>query len=306
MKKKIRVGLLVDDLKASAWVHRMLERITESHYASIELVVMNGFKSRTNNSIVTKIKNNWGGITSTLIWKLLVLAQNKLIDRAECKPDAFEPKDLKHLLTGVPTMEVMPIRTKFSDHFRAEDVENIKRHEIDVLLRLGFRILRGEVLNSSKYGVWSYHHGDNAINRGGPAGFWEAMESWPETGSILQILTEDLDNGKVLCRSYACTYDLSVRYNRNGYFWKTLAFIPRKLKELHDLGGERFLARVEEENRHPVFYSHRLFTQPGNLAYAKLVLTKLWQKARNQVVSRFYFDQWFLLFDLRKDFSGSL
>ena len=306
MKKKIRVGLLVDDLKASAWVHRMLERITESHYASIELVVMNGFKPRTNNSIVTKIKNNWGGITSALIWELLVLAQNKLIDRVECKPDAFEPKDLKHLLTGVPAMEVMPIRTKFSDHFRAEDVENIKRYEIDVLLRLGFRILRGEVLNSSKYGVWSYHHGDNAVNRGGPGGFWEAMESWPETGSMLQILGEDLDNGKVLCRSYACTFDLSVSFNRNRYFWKSLSFVPRKLKELYDTGGEAFLARVESENAHPVFYSNRLYTQPTNSEYAQLLLRAALRKIRHIYFSTFHFDQWFLMFDLSRDFSGSL
>ena len=306
MKKKIRVGLLVDDLKASAWVERMLERIAESHYASIELVVINGFKPSKSNSVVTKIKNNWGGITSTLIWKLLDLAQNKLIDRAECKPDAFEPKDLKHLLTGVPAMEVMPIRTKFSDHFRAEDVENIKRHEIDVLLRLGFRILRGEVLNSSKYGVWSYHHGDNAVNRGGPGGFWEAMESWPETGSMLQILGEDLDNGKVLCRSYACTYDLSVSFNRNGYFWKSLSFVPRKLKELYDTGGEAFLARVESENAHPVFYSNRLYTHPTNSEYAQLVLRAVLKKIRNKYFSTFHFDQWFLMFDLSRDFSGSL
>ena len=306
VKDKIKVGLLLDGWEADAWVYAMIERINAGGYARVALAVVNGIQPPKSKSLFAKIRNNWGSLTSILVGKLLARVQDKLIDRVECDPDAFASKDLRPLLPGVPVLTVMPVRRKFSDQFRDEDVASIRGHGMDVFIRLGFRILKGEILGSAKYGVWSYHHGDNAINRGGPAGFWEAMESWPETGSILQILTEDLDNGKVLCRSYACTYDLSVRYNRNGYFWKTLAFIPRKLKELHDLGGERFLARVEEENRHPVFYSHRLFTQPGNLAYAKLVLTKLWQKARNQVVSRFYFDQWFLLFDLRKDFSGSL
>ncbi len=305
MKEKIRVGLLLDHTEVSAWVHRMLARIQESHYASVELVVMNGFKPTKDHSISAKIRNNWGSITSTLISKLLVLAQNKLVDRQEFRADAFAPKDLTPLLAGVPVMEVMPIRKKFSDRFPAEDIEKIKRHDIDVFIRLGFRILKGDILNSSKYGVWSYHHGDNAVNRGGPAGFWEAMESWPETGSILQILTEDLDNGKVLCRSYSRTYP-SVGFNRNSYFWKSLSFIPRKLKELYDTGGEAFLARVEAENTHPVFYSNRLYLRPTNSQYARLVLGKLLKKVRNLFVPRFYFDQWFLMFDLSREFSGSL
>ena len=47
-------------------------------------------------------------------------------------------------------------------------------------------------------GVWSYHHGDNRVNRGGPAGFWEVFEQWDVTGSILQVLSEELDAGKTL------------------------------------------------------------------------------------------------------------
>ena len=74
MKNKIRVGLLVDDLNASAWIYSMLERIMKSDYASIELVVTNGFKPAKDHSILTRIRNSWGSITSTLIWELLVFA----------------------------------------------------------------------------------------------------------------------------------------------------------------------------------------------------------------------------------------
>jgi hypothetical protein len=132
------------------------------------------------------------------------------------------------------------------------------------------------------------------------------MESWPETGSMLQILTEDLDNGKVLCRSYACTYDLSVSFSKNSYFWKSLSFVPRKLRELYDLGAEAFLEKVAAENVHPVFYSNRLYTQPTNSEYAELMLRKLLQKIRNSCFSRLYFHQWFLMFELSREFSGSL
>lgn len=306
VKEKIKVGLLLDRWEVDAWIHSMIERINASDYAHIDLVVLNSTQLPKSKPLSTKIKDNWGNITSTLIWKLLVLVQNKLIDRVECLPDAFVPKDLQPLMPDVPIIETTPIKKKFSDWVCDEDLEKIRSHNIDVFIRLGFRILKGGILSSSKYGVWSYHHGDNTINRGGPAGFWETMQSWPETGSMLQILTEDLDNGKVLYRSYSCTYDLSVRHNRNNYFWKSLAFIPRKLKDLYELGGEKFLANVEEENRHPVFYAHKLYVQPTKLEYAHLLLRKLRQKARNNIFSRFYFHQWFLLFNLSEEFSGSL
>ncbi len=306
VKEKLRIGLLLDAWEADAWACAMVERINAGDYARVELAVLNGIPASEKKSVFARLRDNRRTLASDIAGKLLALIQDKLIDRVDCDPDAFAPRDLRPLLAGVPVLEATPVRKKFSDRFREEDVEKIRSHRIDVFIRLGFRILRGGILGSAKYGVWSFHHGDNAVNRGGPAGFWEAMQSWPETGSILQILTEDLDNGKVLYRSYSSTYDLSVAYNRNGYFWKTLGFIPRKLKELHDLGGEAFMARVAEENRHPVFYSRRLYARPSNAEYARLLLRKLWQKARNNVFFRFYFHQWFLLFDLGPHFSGSL
>ena len=94
-------------------------------------------------------------------------------------------------------------KTRFCDYLSDEDVSRIRAANVDVLLRFGFRILKGPILRAAKHGVWSYHHGDNQVNRGGPAGFWEVMLNRPTTGSVLQILNEDLDNGRVIYRSYA-------------------------------------------------------------------------------------------------------
>src|SRR2546429_3233758 len=62
-----------------------------------------------------------------------------------------------------------------------------------------------------RFGIISFHHGDNRINRGGPAGFWECYYEWPQTGFIIQRLTEELDAGDVLVRgSYATRYYYSL------------------------------------------------------------------------------------------------
>ena len=48
----------------------------------------------------------------------------------------------------------------------------IKSKNLDILFRRDFRILKGEILNSARFGIWSFHHGDNDHFRGLPPGFW--------------------------------------------------------------------------------------------------------------------------------------
>ncbi|MGH8275048.1 MAG: glucosamine inositolphosphorylceramide transferase family protein, partial [Gammaproteobacteria bacterium] len=229
-----------------------------------------------------------------------------LIERNSYVQNANEITDCELLLNDIPLFEVTPIQKRWSDYLSDNDVAVIEGYKLDILVRCGFRILRGNLLNAAKYGVWSFHHGDNRINRGGPAGFWETMENWPETGSVLQILTEDLDNGKVLCRSFSCTNDMSVADNRSNYYWKSLFLLPRKMKELYDSEEKEFFARLEAQNKNPEFYSERLYTPPSNLKLAKLVSKKIWKKTTRIIASKLWFDQWILMFHIKEEFSSAL
>jgi len=269
----------------------MLERIKQSTYGDIVLVVENSLPAYPEKTITEKIKDN----LQAGLYKALVKLDNTLFKQ---NPDAFVEKNLLTLIPDTPRLKVEPIQKKFSDYFSESDIEKIKKHEIDVFIRMGFRILRGEILACARYGVWSYHHGDNRVNRGGPPGFWEVLENWNETGSILQILTEDLDGGKVLYRSYSQTDNLSFRRNSNEYFWKTLSFLPRILEQLYELGGEAFMEKVERDNQHPFLYSKKLYIRPTNAKIAALGFKHYLKHIRKKIGDLFYFDQWILLFRL--------
>jgi hypothetical protein len=296
--EKLRVGILLNSLKVSAWHYAMLERIAHSDYAQMTLVVLNDAQMPKQTRLAG-LRQEWHN--------LLYLMHQKFEHRHfRPDPDAFANKDARNLLTAVPTVAIRPRQTKFSDYIEDKDIEEIRKYDLDVFIRLGFRILRGKILQVAKYGVWSFHHGDNNVNRGGPAGFWEVLEHQPATGSILQILTEDLDNGIVLSRSYSATDEQSVNLNRNNFYWKTLSLLPRKLAELHRLGPEQFFAKVRRENAHPVFYSNRLYTNPTNGEFAKLFVQHLLLYARAKCRSLLFSDQWVLLFDLRERLASSL
>ncbi len=254
MKDKLKIGILIDSYQIPNWAFKMLERIDGSTYAEIVLIVKNDAPTPSEN-VYRKLKDNY-----QILLFIALMRLDNVVFRSE--PNAFEAKEIRQLLPNTPYMTVNPIQNKFSDCFEEDDIERIESYHIDVLVKLGFRILSGKVLTSARYGVWSYNHSDNEIDQGKVAGFWEVLEEVGETGSFLEILTEDFDHRKILCRSYSQTDHLSVNRNRNNLFWKTLSFLPRKLKELYEVGEQEFLSTITKDNQHPYFYTKRIYSVP--------------------------------------------
>ena len=298
MNNKLKVGLLVDSLEVPYWVYLMIDKIKQSEYSDISLIISNNTPIVKNN-ILKKIKNN----RDYFLYKIYTRVENII-----CKqnPNAFEIRNLKKLLGEVKEIKVTPKLTKYSDWIKNEDVDRILEYDLDVIIRLGFRILRGRILDAAKCGIWSLHHGDNDINRGGPAGFWEVFEQHPVTGSVLQILNEDLDGGKILTKSYSTTDTTFVKRNCNNYYMKTISFIPRKLKELHDLGKDIFLEKVNIENNTLNFYSNPLYSKPKNLEFLKLEYSNWIRYLRRKIENKYSFEQWSLLFNIQNEISKSL
>jgi hypothetical protein len=297
----LRIGVLVDGPEVPAWAFRMLEKVRENGDAEIVLIVQNTPECRPPRSFLTKLREHSRQLGSLLLEKL----ERRLF---RLKPDAFDRKDLRELLPDVPIRSVEPLRSRFSDTFPDDALADIRSRNIDVLVRLGFRILRGEILKAARYGVWSFHHGDNRVNRGGPAGAWEVLLNWATTGSVLQVLTEDLDGGQVLFRSQSKTDHLSIRRNRNAMYWKTLSFLPRALRQLRRLGPAVFFEQVDRRNSAPALYSQRLFTTPTNRELLTLLPRHAARWIGLKLRSLLFVDQWFLLFAFSKQpgFSSSI
>lgn len=214
--------------------------------------------------------------------------------------------DSHELLKDVPVLKVQPKRGRYSDRFNADDIENIKSHEIDVLVRIGFRILRGEILKVARHGVWSYHMSDNRAIRGGPPGFWEVIESHPVTGSVLQILSEKLDDGLILYRSWSATHPYSIDRNRDNYYRKSLSFLPRKLKELYNLGPDRFFEQVQTENQPSKLDRGKLYKAPGNVRFIWLFVRYLAKYGRIMLSRLLFRDHWILVYNRTDQLPESL
>jgi hypothetical protein len=287
-KEPLRVALLIDSYVQPRWVHRIVSDIFSSSVATVVAVVKNESTELTAESTAGRL----AGIVKLFLYKVYSRIDAKLfVD----KPDAFEKVDIAPLLSNIPVVGVKPIQKKFSDEFLPEDSAAIAEYRVDVALRFGFRILKGAILRVPKYGVWSYHHGDNTKYRGGPPGFWEVMEGEPTTGAILQVLSEELDNGRVIYRACAETDPFSVRRNANRYYWQTVTFVLRKLSDVY-YSGPAGLENASEPDWN--IYSRPLYKAPTNGPMLRLLGRLASRYLAAKIAHCLYYRQWFLAYKI--------
>lgn len=165
--------------------------------------------------------------------------------------DAFNLADF-----NLETTRITPQVSKsgFVYRFSDEDVDKVRALNLDVLIRCGTGIVRGRLLESAKFGILSFHHADNRLNRGGPPGFWEVRHGSETTGFIIQQLTEELDGGKVLFRGYFRT-EAYWLLNQANLFLKSNYYMKHLLLKIAEAGK---LPAVESSTP----YSCTLFRSP--------------------------------------------
>jgi hypothetical protein len=281
-KPLLRVGLYVDSLEQPRWIAQIIQEIQASDAARIVLVVENALKDE---------RTTWQKIIHNRNY-LLYAAYSSLDARLNhVEPAAEEPVDVALLLAKIPVLRVQPQRKKgYLDRFSDEDMAKIRAYELDVVLRFGFKILKGAALQTARYGVWSYHHGDNRVNRGQPAGFWEVMHGIRDTGVVLQVLSEELDGGQVMHRATSGTHPYSPHRNFNNILWRSVPFVLLKLRELYQHGT------LTAEQPEISIYSHPLYKRPGNLEMLGLVVRLIGRLIDVLLLRTIFLYQWFLLY----------
>jgi hypothetical protein len=295
-KKKLRVGIMLDNYRLKAWDYTMLEVILKSDYASIELIILheNGDEKKSYRDTSLSNRN-----------KLFYNIYTKLEDRISQPKPEFFPIDSLNLLKNVPLIEIKPKTDKNSDWFNEQDIERIQEFNLDVIVQCGFRILKGGILKSAKYGVWAYHYDDNTVIRGGPPGFWETFKRMGEREVILQILTEDSDNGIVLYHSFFDCDSFVVSRNNNHCFLRSSLFVPRTLQRLLNEGEKVFFDRIEKENKKINVNNYTVSDSPDNLEFLTLFIKHSYHIGAFYYSHIFFRNQWFLMYDLNDKMSTS-
>lgn len=274
----LRIGVMIDDAQLISPFAAVLRHIHASNFAQIELIIRNAnapVASERRRSLPLRI--------------LKVLSQPKL--RAHLLYSAYSSwdtwrhpdeakvmskEDSSSLLANVPEIKVVPQTTRFVQRFPEEAIDAIRSHNLDVILRFGFNILRGEILTLARCGVWSFHHGDADYYRGGPALFWEIVENSSLSGATLQVLTEELDAGLILAKTLSPTQlGVSRVMNMVSPYYASEMLVIWKLHQLHELGWDA----VRQTATMPDIYrgQRKIYRTPTNIEMMKFLFRKFGQ-----------------------------
>lgn len=285
-KPKLRIGLMLDSWVVPSWTARIVREIQQSDVAEVVLVVIND----------SPTPSRWARLRRTLPNLLYLLYYR--IDRWIMKrlmhlgDDAFERVDIRTNVSGATAMQLVPLQKRYSQRFEPAAIEAMRAARLDVILRFGFGIIRGDILTAAQLGVWSFHHGDNREYRGGPPMFWEMYEGNPVAGVTLQILSDQLDGGKVIYRSLTKTNSFSLHINRNKNYWKGSDFVLRRLRDVHRRGA---VALSELDTyREKSEYTRGIYRTPRNFTMLRFLMRLLVRSIRRAWRDSTTEEQWFI------------
>lgn len=178
--------------------------------------------------------------------------------------------------------KIKPVKSKngFFYEYNVSDIQNLKEKEIDLLIRFGGGILRGEILNFEN-GIISFHHGDNREVRGSMPGFWEVYYDMDSTGFVIQLLDENLDNGKIIFRGSIPTRDFWYE-NHANILLRSKNILIDEIDKFSKNKKFKFI----EDTLH--FYSNSLFKKPSGLQLGKYIFQVYTSKLVKKIIKIFY------------------
>ena len=271
-KKRIRIGVFIRKFETL----RNFELKIINHILSdpeIELVLLIKDGRKDNDSVTRKLYRNLftKQIFANILFKIQNLIESKLFHFKE----SVNKSDTIEYLNKLTCIELKPQRKGFFDVFSDEESQIVKSYNLDLILRYEFNIIRGKILDSAKHGIWSFHHGDNAVNRGGPAGFWEIVLNEPYVGVTLQKLTSTLDGGKVIDKAYY-NWDFSHAVTHNDILESSVNLLVKNLNKLKN---------EEITYQKSLVYYNPLYRKP-NLKYVCIYIFKFYKVILEKILYR--------------------
>ena len=260
--KKLSIGLLVDKPNTNKYVYDLIKWSKEQENLNIDYLIIQN-KNVVKQKLIEKVinivkKHGIANLIQKVLLKSLHFFEKKIIlYKYPNHKDHFSEynieNEIKNKIEIVPEVSKKGYQHKFSE----KDLNKIKLLNLDIILRCGSGILKGKILNCSKFGILSFHHGDNRINRGQPPGFWEVYNKSPSTGFIIQQLTEDLDGGNVIFRGNIMTKAFYT-LNQSNLYRYSYYYIKKILTKISNNNN---LPNFEEKKP----YYNMLYKEPSIL-----------------------------------------
>ncbi len=226
----MRIGILCTNPDTMGnWELRIMDELLKTPGYTISLIIKDGRNSGGKEKLSRLLRSK------NIIGKVLIKCQTLFEEKLFPEKISVNKAEILKQLGNVDTVTLFPERKGFLDVFSKEDADKVREYDLDVILRHEFNIIRGDILHAAKHGIWSFHHADNSINRGGPVGFWEIALNEPYVGVTLQKLTPELDGGLVIDKGYYNRHWSFIKA-RNTVYENSVILLLKNLRQLSYYG----------------------------------------------------------------------
>lgn len=272
-KRVIRFGIMCNGTALLSWQAECLKQLLALGNIQLSLVIMNA--GHRQLGFLEKIRR-------FTIKKFLWSVSLPFIFR----PRSYLPVDISHILSKAAVIRCRTqVHRGHAEYFSHNDVEAIRSYDLDFILRFGFNIIRGDILNACRYGIWSFHHDDETKYRGSPPCFWEIYFDDPVTSAVLQRLSERLDCGVILKKGYFRTIDCSYAKNLDRVNFESANWPAKVCMDIFNHTAD-YLTNQPSESK------ARIFHNPGNLQMLLFMLKIFRRRAANVFKNLFRHEQW--------------
>ena len=212
-RKKLRFGIMCSGTDFQHFGAVVIRRLLSVDGVEPALLIVDDRTESGQKSLSEKMHTVADIASDRGVREALNKASWNIYKKYIASPEYTNRVDLSDELAATDRIYCGVREEEYSEYFYEEDIKRIREYDLDFILRRGFGIVRGEILDVPRYGIWSFHHDDETNYRGVPACFWEIYDGEPVTGAILQRLTDRLDGGIILRRGHwptARTYPTNV------------------------------------------------------------------------------------------------
>ena len=273
MNQKLKIGLLLENEYVNSHIKELIEWASNENGIEISHYLIARNNPNIQDSVIKKL------FSITFIRKYINNYFKKLIMRYEEKRNLSNSRNHSNISKKYKITEFEINKFTYSAQFSKngisltldeDSLKKLKELDLDLLLRFNKRILKGEILNLNKFGILSLHLGDDMKYRGGPSGFWEVYNKEPNSGFIIQQLTENLDNGNLLFRGKIST-EKTWLLNRAELNLRSYFYLKQFLKEI---ATNKELPNFLKNSP----YTDKVYRNPTNYQLLKYILMRIQNK----------------------------
>ncbi len=220
--RALRVGVLADAGSIPQLFLSIFEDIAKCNFARLEVVVrMQGPAASRRAGVLFRLYDRWDRM------------------RANAAADPFAPAEAADAFGAARRIDA---EVSADGEIGSDALEAIRAADLDVLLLVSCRDIRGRIVQIPRHGVWAYRFADGPERDGALALFWQVRYARPFTRVALCVLGDAGKNDRVLCEGVfggAPAGNISWRAGRARPGWACTSFVIQKLFELHSCGAVR-------------------------------------------------------------------